>query len=141
MDLAPRIAVQRPARHKLAMPHNLKVCSGTRGRACSWSRRRAHVQGRGAHAAAMLLIIDRCLRVRRVTCVSLIDRYEGKGLFLEPPSVGMTKGVWHVRLPAALDGVVGPLDLQFQSRAAIFDSSRYVDKLILLPATILSSCG
>lgn len=124
MDLAPCIAVQRPARHKIAVPHNLKVCSGLRGRACPGAAVGGHVQVRGARAAAML--IDRCLRMRLLTCVSLIDRYEGKGLFLEPPSVGMTKGVWHVRLPAALDGVVGPLDLQFSSRAAVFDGSRCV---------------
>ena len=51
-------------------------------------------------------------------------RYEGRGLFLEPPSVGLSKGAWHVRLAAALDGVAGPLDLQFPTRDAVFSASR-----------------
>ena len=51
-------------------------------------------------------------------------RYEGKGLFLEPPSVGMSKGMWRVKLPAALDGIAGPLDLQFPTRDAVFSASR-----------------
>lgn len=49
----------------------------------------------------------------------------------------MSKGVWRVKLPGALDGVVGPLDLQFKSRGAVFDASRRV-LLKLLRACDLS---
>jgi hypothetical protein len=38
----------------------------------------------------------------------------------------MSKGVWHVTLPAALDGVAGPLDLQFPTRNAVFSASRFL---------------
>ena len=35
-------------------------------------------------------------------------RYKGRGLFLDPPTVGMTKGEWQVSLP---------LDLAFEGSA------------------------
>ena len=72
-----------------------------------------------APAASNLLVLPPWHDSNPLDC-----RYEGKGLFLEPPSVGMTKGVWHIKLPAALDGVAGALDLQFPTRDAVFSASR-----------------
>lgn len=38
--------------------------------------------------------------------------------------MGMSQGVWRVKLPTALDGVAGPLDVQFPTRDAVFSASR-----------------
>jgi hypothetical protein len=51
-------------------------------------------------------------------------RYEGRGLFLEPPSMAMTKGVWKIQTPAALEGIIAPGDLDFPSRDALYDLDR-----------------
>eukprot|EP00208_Stichococcus_sp_RCC1054_P000920 CAMPEP_0206139432 /NCGR_PEP_ID=MMETSP1473-20131121/6079_1 /ASSEMBLY_ACC=CAM_ASM_001109 /TAXON_ID=1461547 /ORGANISM="Stichococcus sp, Strain RCC1054" /LENGTH=768 /DNA_ID=CAMNT_0053533229 /DNA_START=85 /DNA_END=2388 /DNA_ORIENTATION=- len=50
--------------------------------------------------------------------------YEGRGLFMEPPSMGMSDGVWHVRLPTALQGAVQADHLAFATRDELYDLKR-----------------
>ena len=67
----------------------------------------------------------------RRTLLLLRARYTGRGLFLEPPSVGMSRGVWRVALPPALSEA--PPSLEFQSRDAIFDTARCASRRRPLP--------
>lgn len=57
-------------------------------------------------------------------------RYEGRGLFLEPPSMGLSDGVWRIRLPAAMQDAVPPSALAFATRDELYDRQRWAPPLI-----------
>lgn len=51
--------------------------------------------------------------------------YSGRGLFLDPPTVFISREVWHLSMPDAVPfGHLKPEDMQFSSRDEIFSRSR-----------------
>ena len=66
---------------------------------------------------------------------ALERRYHSRGLFLQPPTVGLVDGVWTVTLPPLLLEAAGrevQLQLTFPSQDAIFDMGRDSSALVQL---------
>lgn len=64
-----------------------------------------------------------------------MHRYQSRGLFLDPPTVGLDDGVWSVTLPPLLLAAAGEqvqLQLTWPSQDAIFDLGRDGSPLVQL---------
>ena len=57
-------------------------------------------------------------------------RYEARGLFLDPPTAGLVKGRWRLRLPDGPAPAVPPSDLEFAFKDELFSLNRRVDVAI-----------
>jgi hypothetical protein len=52
------------------------------------------------------------------------DRYEARGLFLDPPTAGLTQGRWQLRMPDGPLPNVPEAALTFNSIDDLFDNGR-----------------
>jgi len=58
-------------------------------------------------------------------CSTLVfGRYEARGLFLDPPTAGLTRGRWQLRMPDGPLPNVPASELAFDVIDDLFDSSR-----------------
>ncbi len=53
-----------------------------------------------------------------------LGRYEARGLFLDPPTAGLTRGRWQLRMPDGPLPNVPASELAFDSADDLFDGSR-----------------
>ena len=60
----------------------------------------------------------------------VFGRYEARGLFLDPPTAGLTRGRWQLRMPDGPLPNVPASELAFDSVDDMFDSSRWLSALL-----------
>lgn len=74
----------------------------------------------------------RCQDFKRCSLPPSPSRYEARGLFLDPPTAGLSAGRWRLKMPDGPLPAVSPQDLEFASADELFSLSR-CNRYTLIP--------